>query len=181
MSTGEGMKGQGLTVHIDELGTAWVDSIDPRVAERMRAALADGARQVTLTPSADDTEGHGLGRGLASVEIRLADEDDVEGHAIALRFPSPEDARRFQARMLATGILVATIAAGGAGIATQGFGIGSEAATQQAPITQAASDLAGYPAHGGLAGPSGVADDNASAAAGQNQGAGRRTPGHQPR
>ncbi len=204
-----GANGQELSFQIDEIGTAWVESIDRGVAERLRDALAAGAREVTLTFTGDDTEGHAWDRGIASVAVRLADEDDVEGHAIAIRFPSPQDARRFQARMLATGALVATIAVGGVGIATQGsFGTGAEGTVQQAPITQAAApgDLAGSTSAsqqyqdayaGGDASPSGLAgsttageqyqntyaggDGSASDADESEDVAGSRTPGHQPR
>src|SRR5215210_6643094 len=75
-----------ITIQVEGLGIAWVDSPEAEAAERIRDAFAAGARRATVVLADDDTEGHGAGDvAVATVNIRL-DEDDVEGHAIELRF-----------------------------------------------------------------------------------------------
>ena len=60
-----------------------------------------------------DTEGHD-GSG-TTLRLDLVDDDDTEGHAIAIHFPSRADADAFRRRLLVTGVLVGTVALGAAG------------------------------------------------------------------
>jgi hypothetical protein len=84
-----------------------------------------GASRVTLKASDDDVEGHGAG---TTVAIRaFDDENDTEGHAIAVHFPTREDADAFRRRLLVTGVLAGTIAVGAIG------GIGLANMQGQAP------------------------------------------------
>ncbi len=89
----------------------WLDRIldlKPGSAEiRLRAAGEDE----------DDTEGH---RGRSSLALRViveSGDDDTEGHAISIHFPSKDEADAFRKRLLVTGVLVGSVALGaGAGI-----------------------------------------------------------------
>jgi hypothetical protein len=62
-------------------------------------------------------EGHVFQVAQRSVAINLQmdDDDDVEGHAISLRFPSLEDAEKFRRNLLAAGVLAGTLVVGSAG------------------------------------------------------------------
>jgi hypothetical protein len=69
-----------------------------------------------------DTEGHGA-TSVLSIAAVLTD-DDTEGHAISLRFPSREEADAFRRRLLAAGVLVGAVTVSG---------VGAAALTSQAP------------------------------------------------
>ena len=60
-----------------------------------------------------DTAGHAVAPGSVFVTAMLG--DDVEGHTLSLRFPSPAEAALFQKRLLAAGLLAATLAVGAVG------------------------------------------------------------------
>jgi hypothetical protein len=86
-------------------------------AERLlRGRLPEGDNLRTrIALSGDgDVEGHTASGN--SVAVTLEIEGDTEGHALSLRFPTPQAARDFEKRMLATGVLVGTIAVGAVGI-----------------------------------------------------------------
>lgn len=95
-----------------------------------------GATRINLRASDDDdVEGHGGGG--ATVALRAFEgDDDTEGHAIAVHFPSREEADAFRRRLLMTGVLAGTIALGAAG------GIGLANMTAQAPADAATSGAA---------------------------------------
>ncbi|MFN2484237.1 MAG: hypothetical protein ABR509_04785 [Candidatus Limnocylindria bacterium] len=127
--------GEPLAVRISGDGdggsTAFVESGDDSLRGRLAAYGAGGVR-VRLSPMAGaDTMGHGATvlSDLQLVSLRILDEeDDTEGHAIQLRFPSAEEARNFRMRMIAGGALVATLAVASAGVAiSQTSGLGSSA------------------------------------------------------
>jgi hypothetical protein len=64
-----------------------------------------------------DVIGHQATADTIVVVVSLPDDDDdVSGHAMSLRFPDMAAAKDFERRMLATGLLVATVAAGAAGV-----------------------------------------------------------------
>ncbi len=100
----------------DVQGHAYVAAED---AQRILDALkGDAGGRVNLSLRADDSdvEGHSKVRTLVSV-IATPSGDDVEGHAISLRFPSATDADLFRRRLLATGAITGALLIGGAGIA----------------------------------------------------------------
>ncbi|MDQ2966317.1 MAG: hypothetical protein M3R57_10760, partial [Chloroflexota bacterium] len=57
-----------------------------------------------------DTSGHAL--DATSVSINLSFDDDVEGHALSLHFPTAEKADEFRKRLLATGIVAGALVVG---------------------------------------------------------------------
>ena len=65
--------------------------------------------RVTIRPNEGDTSGHAAG---TSVSISLSFDDDVEGHALSLHFPSPEKAEEFRKRLVATGVVAGALVVG---------------------------------------------------------------------
>jgi hypothetical protein len=93
--------------------------------------LSDSGKPVRIRiPEDADTEGHEI--SAAVTVVVAADDDDTEGHALSLHFPSVRDANDFRRRMMAAGLITATIAvgaAGGAALGTAVSGIASSDAT----------------------------------------------------
>jgi len=90
-----------------------VETQDP---EWLRGRLGGdtGTKQFRRRPDdSGDTEGSEL--RTASVVRVIVDDDDVEGHAISIHFPSRAEADAFRRRLLVTGVLVGTVALGAAG------------------------------------------------------------------
>ncbi len=58
-----------------------------------------------------DVSGHSAGGTTVEVVVRL-DDDDTEGHAFSLRFPSQDDAQRMRTRLAAGSLLIAVLAVG---------------------------------------------------------------------
>jgi hypothetical protein len=65
---------------------------------------------IRLDETDADTRGHAYDP--TSVAISLSFDDDAEGHALSLRFPSAEKADEFRKRLLATGALAAALIVG---------------------------------------------------------------------
>ena len=94
----------------------WLDSHLGGEGERVRLSLVDD----------DDTDGH---LRAATVRVRLTDDqDDTEGHAISLQFPSVQEADAFRRRLIASGLITATIALGAVG----GMAVGQQLSTADA-------------------------------------------------
>jgi len=127
---------------------------DPIIEERIGSLLAKrGSLRVEIAGEGD-VEGH-LASNAVQVRLRvLDDEDDTEGHAISLRFPSVDEAKAFRNQLLATGLIAGALVAGGAaGLAvSQGLG---QSATGAGSAAEHPGYTEGYPSTaGGLAGPS---------------------------
>jgi hypothetical protein len=106
--------------------------------------LSEAGKPVRIRiPADDDTEGHAAS-AVVSVVV-AADDDDTEGHAISLHFPSAQEANDFRRKVLATGLITATIAigaVGGAALASSAAGdLGTNAGTVS---TQQATNLGQY-------------------------------------
>ena len=86
-----------------EGGDEWLDQVLRRDPEKAPV-------RIRLADD-EDTEGHG-GRDLPMLRVVLEGDDDTEGHAISIHFPSIDEADRFRRRLLATGVLVGAIAVG---------------------------------------------------------------------
>ena len=65
--------------------------------------------RVTIRLDESDTSGH---VAAAAVSISLSFDDDVEGHALSLHFPSPEKAEQFRKRLVATGVVAGALVVG---------------------------------------------------------------------
>ena len=84
--------------------------------ERLRRE--PGSTRLEIRYDDADTEGHGTPN--PRYKVILEGDDDTEGHAIALNFPTREEADAFRKRLMLTGVLAGTIvlgAAGGIGLA----------------------------------------------------------------
>ena len=65
--------------------------------------------RVTIRLDDSDTSGHAAA---TAVSISLSFDDDVEGHALSLHFPSPEKAEQFRKRLVATGVVAGALVVG---------------------------------------------------------------------
>lgn len=124
---------------------ASVEFEDQEDAIRLRALLesrGDNATPVQLVaaPGAD-VEGHAA---LRSVELTLRlDENDVEGHAISVQFPTAADANRFRRNLIVGGVLAGSIVLGTAGaiaITSQAASPADSTHTQQTPAYERPAD-----------------------------------------
>jgi hypothetical protein len=103
---------------------------DPTYGRDLRIRAAEPA----------DTSGHEMAADTITVSVRQ--EDDLEGHTMTLRFPTVDEAKRFQKRLIISGALAASLVVGvaGAQLATQGQAAAPAAGpaiTVQAPAVQA--------------------------------------------
>jgi hypothetical protein len=121
-----------------------IQADDPTwVRERLERPPSIPRILVTLRDSEDDTEGH-----IAGSIIRLRayeDEGDTEGHAIAVHFPTREEADAFRRRLVLTGALTGTLVLGAAG----GFGLANLVAADPASGGSVTSEGAERLAPGG--------------------------------
>lgn len=93
---------------------------DGETERQLNARLRSGddrAIKVRIAPASDaDVEGHALAGAERSLVIKVGlDEDDTEGHAISVHFPTAAEAETFRRRLVAAGLLTGTIAIGSVG------------------------------------------------------------------
>lgn len=93
---------------------------DAATEERLNARLRSGDQRfvgVQIAPiDESDVSGHALAGATRSINVRVSlDEDDTEGHAISVHFPTTADAEKFRRRLIAAGLLTGTIAIGSIG------------------------------------------------------------------
>jgi len=147
-------------------------SAESEAQVRSLLSKADTMRVRVRLADEQDVEGHLFGGGDTSLVLALAlsgDDDDVEGHAISIHFPDAEQARRFRNELLAAGVLTATLAMGvGTGIALAPHQTGTAAApASQATVfmdTQTQAREGAITQSGSLAIPVGSASDIAQKA-----------------
>jgi len=96
-----------------------------------RLSEGDNLRARIALRGAGDVEGHAASSETIAVILEI--EGDTEGHAFSLRFPTPQEAREFERRMLTVGLLAGTIAVGAVGI-----GLSQSAHSAAAPVAQPA-------------------------------------------
>jgi len=106
--TGPSSPGDVTPISTSRDSEALLRSLVERKGAGIRVRV-DGASEL-------DVSGHALGGGELTLTI-LDGEDDTEGHAISLHFPSLEEAKRFQQRMVLTGAVVGTLVIAGTGLA----------------------------------------------------------------
>jgi hypothetical protein len=99
--------------------------------------------RVTIRLDESDTSGHAASTAVA---ISLSFDDDVEGHALSLHFPSPEKAEQFRNRLVATGIVAGALV----------VGVTAAQLSASAPTTSTGPAAAPAPAISQLAGPRGA-------------------------
>jgi hypothetical protein len=98
----------------DQPFTIVLDDDETSVAEgrlrRIEAGPTWAKHRVAMELDEGDTSGHAL--DATSVSISLHFDEDVEGHALSLHFPSAEKADEFRKRLLATGIVAGALVVG---------------------------------------------------------------------
>lgn len=104
----------------DTEGHSWrgyVSEEDEKLIEDALRERGPGPVTVRIEPAdEDDVEGHGLTGVRSATTVRLVlDEDDTEGHVINVHFPTAEAADAFRRRLLATGLIAATLTIGAVG------------------------------------------------------------------
>jgi hypothetical protein len=72
-----------------------------------------GSTRLRLRYDEGDTEGH-MAPG-KRIRVIAESDDDTEGHAISIHFPSLEEADAFRRRLLVTGVLAGSVALGAVG------------------------------------------------------------------
>src|SRR5919198_4342847 len=111
--------------------------VDRETEQWLRNKLAHKAAvDIRVREPEGDVVGHQASADTIVVVVSMPDgDDDVAGHAMSLRFPNIATAKDFERRMLATGLLVVTVAAGaaGVGIASQTSPVGAPAQPLAAP------------------------------------------------
>jgi hypothetical protein len=109
-------------------------------------ALSDSEKLVRIRiPEGDDTEGHAS--STAVTVVVADDDDDTEGHALSLHFPTVHDANDFRRKVIAAGLISATIAIGAAGGAAMGTALSGNAASDASAVSgqYAAENMGGTP------------------------------------
>ena len=120
-----------FTIRLDDGSLAEARTWDPESAKTFTKLVEDPGYGRDLRIRAmepPDTSGHAMAD---TITVSVRQEDDLEGHTMTLRFPSADEARRFQKRLIITGALAASLVVGVAG---------AELASQQ---SQAAAPAAG--------------------------------------
>ena len=115
-----------LTIRFADLGDiARVELPDPRSEEAIGDLLrraSTASVQIEAAEDSGDTMAHSMGD---TVAVLIRADDDTEAHALSLRFPSADEAKAFQKRLLMTGAVAATIAVGAATAQLAGQGAGT--------------------------------------------------------
>jgi hypothetical protein len=130
-----------FTIRLDDGSLAEATTWDAESARTFQKLIEDPAYGRDLRIRAtepSDTSGHAMAADTITVSVRQ--EDDLEGHTMTLRFPSVDEAKRFQKRLIISGALAASIVVGAAGVqlaSQQGQQVAAPAAgpaiVQQAP------------------------------------------------
>jgi hypothetical protein len=106
-----------FTIRLDDGSLAEATTWDSESARTFQKLIEDPAYGRDLRIRAaepSDTSGHAMAADTITVSVRQ--EDDLEGHTMTLRFPSAEEAKRFQKRLIITGALAASLVVGAAGV-----------------------------------------------------------------
>ena len=130
-----------FTIRLDDGSLAEATTWDAESARTFQKLIEDPAygRDLRIRATeASDTSGHAMAADTITVSVRQ--EDDLEGHTMTLRFPSVDEAKRFQKRLIISGALAASLVVGAAGVqlaSQQGQQVAAPAAgpaiVQQAP------------------------------------------------
>lgn len=117
---------------LGELPVELLDSESNRLLSARMSAAPVRSLVVRIAPSEEgDVVGHDLAAAVRSVFVRVRlDEDDVEGHAIGVHFPTAEEANKFRQRLTAAGVLAGTLVLAGAA----GVGIANIAQAPAQPL-----------------------------------------------
>jgi hypothetical protein len=131
-------------IRLDDGSIAEARTWDPESAKTFRKLIEDptyGRELRVRAVEPPDTMGHALAEDTITVIVRQ--EDDLEGHTMSLHFPSAEDAKRFQKRLIISGALAASlvVGVGGAQLATHQTVAPAAAPAITAPAVRAPAPL----------------------------------------
>ena len=122
----------------DQPFTIVLDDDESLVAEgRLRGSDAGptwAKHRVSIVLDDADTEGHAFDAKTVAINLRF--DDDVEGHALSLHFPSPEKAEQFRRRAIATGVLAGALIVG---VTAAQLSVATPASTTAAPAAPIAA------------------------------------------
>jgi len=116
-----------------------LDDDETTVAEGRLRELDAGPtwakHRVSLKLDDADTSGHAMATAVA---VTLTFDDDVEGHALSLHFPTADKADEFRKRLLATGVVAGALVVGvtAAQLAATAPSTSTTPVAAPAPITQ---------------------------------------------
>ena len=111
------------------LASAWSSDDETWIKQ-----ISDSGTAVRIrVPEEADTEGHQLSR--AVTVLVGTEDDDTEGHALNLHFPSVQEANDFRRNLMAAGLLTATLAVGAAGGAAIGIAASGVDANQGSVVS----------------------------------------------
>ena len=132
----EGDEGAGTAVGWTSGEEGWIKDL----------ATSQKRVRIRIPASDDDVEGHALSTAVSVVVS--GDDDDVEGHAMSLHFPSVQEANEFRRRLLAAGLITATVAIGAAGGAALGSAAVGGAASDATTVSgqYSVENMGGTPA-----------------------------------
>jgi hypothetical protein len=117
--------GAGTRAH----ASAWTSDDETWIKQ-----LSDSEKVVRIRmPEDEDTEGHQV--STAVTVLVDSDDDDVEGHALNLHFPSVQEANEFRRNLMVAGLLTATLAVGAAGGAAIGMAASGIDANQASVVS----------------------------------------------
>lgn len=129
------MADEQFTIDLGEdLRALLVTDDDAWLRDRLRKE--PGATRIRVRYDGDEVEGHRYAAGLG-VRV-IADDLDTEGHAIALHFPSRQEADAFRRRLMLTGVLAGTVALGtaaGIGLANMSSADADASGAAQSAVT----------------------------------------------
>ena len=136
--------------------TATISTLDPESKARLLALVAKRGPAVRIRLRApDDFDVTGNLVSGAALTLDVVDEDDTEGHTISLHFPKIEDAKQFEQRLIATGVIAGTLVIGGGGLAmSQALTDAGATTTTQTQVEATTGQPVGEPAHSGGISPS---------------------------
>lgn len=119
---------------------------DAWLQQALRREPGSARIRIRAIEDEDDTEGHRARLG-PYVRVLAESDDDTAGHAISIHFPSLEEADAFRRRLLATGLIVGSVALG----ATVGGALAGQASTGPAEAGAATTSVSGeYAADRGI-------------------------------
>jgi hypothetical protein len=121
---------------LGELPVTLLDSESDRLLSARMSAAPVRSLVVRIAPTEEgDVTGHDLAAAVRSVVVRVRlDEDDVEGHALGVHFPTVAEADRFRKNLIAAGALAGTLVlAGAAGVGIASLPSGATTLPQEKP------------------------------------------------
>jgi hypothetical protein len=115
----------------DEIAASIEGALGGQLRDLLAVGYAGNKMRIAADES-DDVVGHALA---TTVQIRLYDEDDTEGHALTLHLPNAQAARDLQKKLLAAGVAgVIVVGAATTAMVAPNIGSGDASRTVSVPV-----------------------------------------------